>query len=189
MAWIEVIEPPSATGELAKIYQAIGSARGGVAAVHQVQSLNPKAMRAHLELYKQILFQRSSLSRVQRERIGVAVSRANDCDYCVGHHAEALRKLGDDEHLVAAIAEGELPEELGADRPLLAWASARTRRPADASEDDIQGLREAGFDDRAILDATLTLGYFNFVNRLVLCLGVALEEGFEETCRPELPGA
>ena len=47
-------------------------------------------------------------------------------------------------------------------------------------------LRDAGFDDRAILDATLTLGYFNFVNRLVLCLGVHLEEDYADTCAPDM---
>ncbi len=34
----------------------------------------------------------------------------------------------------------------------------------------------AGFDDRSVLDATLVIGYFNFVNRIVLSLGVTLEE-------------
>jgi|TARA_B110000196_G_scaffold127455_1_gene110556 hypothetical protein len=31
-------------------------------------------------------------------------------------------------------------------------------------------------DDRAILDAALVVGYFNFVNRIVLSLGVYLEQ-------------
>ncbi len=37
-------------------------------------------------------------------------------------------------------------------------------------------LKETGLDDRAILDATLVVAYFNFVNRMVLSLGVQLEE-------------
>lgn len=37
-------------------------------------------------------------------------------------------------------------------------------------------LKEAGLDDRAILDAALVVGYFNFVNRIVLSLGVYLEQ-------------
>ena len=40
--------------------------------------------------------------------------------------------------------------------------------------------------DRAILDAVLTVAYFSFANRLVMGLGLALEPGFEETCRPEI---
>lgn len=37
-------------------------------------------------------------------------------------------------------------------------------------------LRQYGLSDSAILDATLVVSYFNFVNRMVLNLGVELEE-------------
>ena len=37
-------------------------------------------------------------------------------------------------------------------------------------------LKSLGLDDRAILDATLVIGYFNFVNRIVQSLGVGLED-------------
>jgi len=37
-------------------------------------------------------------------------------------------------------------------------------------------LRNAGFSDSAILDTGLVISYFNFVNRMVLSLGVELEE-------------
>ncbi|MCH2259007.1 MAG: hypothetical protein MK088_20565, partial [Alteromonas sp.] len=36
-------------------------------------------------------------------------------------------------------------------------------------------LKDLGLNDRAILDATLVISYFNFVNRMVLGLGVQLE--------------
>lgn len=39
-----------------------------------------------------------------------------------------------------------------------------------------ENLRQGGFDDRAILDATLVVAYFNFVNRIVLALEVQIEE-------------
>jgi len=37
-------------------------------------------------------------------------------------------------------------------------------------------MRSEGLNDRCILDASLVIAYFNFVNRLVLGLGVDLEE-------------
>lgn len=183
MSWIECIEPEQAEGELRRLYDAIGSARGGVARVHQVQSLNPRAMKAHLELYKSVVFARSSLSRRARERIGVVVSAANGCRYCVGHHGEALRQIGEDPAICDALEAGRIPDTLDErDRRLLEWAWRTTRDATAGTEDDVRELRELGLDDRAILDATLTIGYFNFVNRLVLLLGVDLEEGFERYC-------
>jgi len=183
MAWIETVPPEEAVDELAELYRAISGAREGVAAIHRVQSLNPRAMRAHFELYKSIVFGRSSLDRRSRERIGVVVSRENSCDYCVAHHAEALRRLKGDEVVIQALSNGEDPESLDdGSRALLAWARRGASRPGECTERDILELRPYGFDDRAILDAALTVAYFSFVNRLVLLLGVHLEGDYEHMC-------
>lgn len=183
MAWIETTSPESAAGELKELYEAISSARGGVAAVHRAQSLNPRALRAHLELYKAVVFARSSLSRIARERIAVVVSAANRCAYCVAHHGEALRQLRDDPAVIDALGRGEVAEALpAADRALLRWAQQAAREPSACTEAALTELRALGLDDRALLDAALTVAYFSFVNRLVLLLGVEVEEGFEATC-------
>lgn len=184
MTWIRTVAPPDAQGELEDIYRAIASSRGGVAEVHQAQSLNPRALRAHLELYRAVVFQRSSLERIARERIAVVVSHASRCAYCVAHHAEALRQLGDDPAVVGALERAESLAGLSdADVALLEWADLAARDPAACGEAGVKTLKTHGFDDRAILDATLTVAYFSFVNRIVLLLGVHLEDDNARTCR------
>lgn len=172
--WIESISPAHATGELNELYDRIGGARGGVAQVHQTQSLNPRALATHYELYKAVMFQPSPLSRADREALAVAVSRANGCESCVAHHGAALRHLG---------VESTLPREV------FEWATRLARAPESVSEADVAMLRAAGLSDRAILDAVLTVAYFSYANRLVMALGLALEPDFEATCRPELGAA
>lgn len=44
-------------------------------------SLNPTALRAHLGLYRTIMFGDSPLTRAEREAMAVAVSAVNDCHY------------------------------------------------------------------------------------------------------------
>jgi alkylhydroperoxidase family enzyme len=44
-------------------------------------SLNPEVLRAHVALYRLIMFGHSGVSRTEREAIAVAVSAANDCHY------------------------------------------------------------------------------------------------------------
>ena len=92
--WIKGVGPAEAAGELKDLYERIGGARGGVAAIHQAQSLNPKVLGARFEMYKAVMFGPSPLSRADREAIAVAVSRANACDYCAAHHGAALDQLG-----------------------------------------------------------------------------------------------
>jgi alkylhydroperoxidase family enzyme len=46
--------------------------------IHGVRS---RMMRRHFDLYRELMFGVSPLSRVQREMIAVVVSAANDCHY------------------------------------------------------------------------------------------------------------
>jgi uncharacterized peroxidase-related enzyme len=62
------------------------------------------------------------------------------------------------------------------DRAMVDYVIKLTRAPATVSEDDIEALRAAGFDDRAILDMAQITAYFAFVTRMASGLGVALEE-------------
>ncbi len=81
MAWIKMIPPAEATGELADVYKAIQGAAGDVANILTVEGLNPAALRAHYNFYKVIMFGSSDLSRAQREMVAVVVSTANHCHY------------------------------------------------------------------------------------------------------------
>jgi uncharacterized peroxidase-related enzyme len=62
-----------------------------------------------------------------------------------------------------------------ADRCLCEYARKLTVQPQQMSENDITRLREAGFDDAAIHDATQVISYFNYINRIADGLGVDLE--------------
>jgi alkylhydroperoxidase family enzyme len=78
MAWIRVIPPDEATGELADQYRKIGGTPDNILSIH---SLNPASLRAHLDLYTVCMRGRSELSRAQREMVAVVVSAANRCHY------------------------------------------------------------------------------------------------------------
>ena len=62
---------------------------------------------------------------------------------------------------------------------MLDYAVKLTREPWLVTEDDVAALRDAGFDDTAILDVNQVTGYFAFVNRLADGLGVRLEAIWE----------
>lgn len=51
------------------------------------------------------------------------------------------------------------------------------------AEADLEPLRAAGLDDRAIVDANQVVAYFNYVNRVADGLGVELEPGWPEHAR------
>jgi uncharacterized peroxidase-related enzyme len=177
MPWIRVIGPEEAEGELGEAYGEVGRSRGKVAGVVSVHSLNPRALKAMMELYMAIMYGESHLSRTQREMIATAVSAANRCGYCVSHHGEALRARTKDDDLVKMISTDYRQAPLEAvDLALLDYAVKLTARPEAVTEEDIGRLRASGLDDRAILDANLVASTFNYFNRVVMGLGVELEE-------------
>ncbi len=173
MSWINEVEVSEADGKLAENYAALIKQRGKVSNILKVHSLNPDAMENHLDLYMTIMFGKSGLSRAEREAIAVVVSASNECAYCVEHHAEALRRYIKDEEVVGLLMSADGLETL---EPRLSnivrHAEKLTTAPGAMTEIDLGELRAVDLSDGDILDLTLIVGYFNFVNRIAMGLGV-----------------
>ncbi|MCK4719546.1 peroxidase-related enzyme [bacterium] len=174
MSWIKEIDESEADGKLHEIYTKVKGSRGKVSNIMKAQSLNPDAMNAHLDLYLAIMFRKGgNISREQRELIGTAVSLANSCGYCIEHHAAALNFYWKDKDRLREFIENyqtfNLPEN---DRKVVDYAVKLTMSPSEIGERDIETLRDAGFKDDDILLINMITAYFNFVNRVILGLGV-----------------
>lgn len=177
MIWIRVVDETEAQGRLKECYDEIKKARGKVANIMKVHSLQPDAMMAHLNLYKTIMFGPSGLSRRQRELLATVVSALNECAYCVRHHDEALRAYITDEIFISQVQRDYTRAPLDPkDRAMLNYAQKLTRSPARVTQQDVEQLRHAGFSDAEILSVNLIVSYFNFVNRIALGLGVEFTE-------------
>ena len=70
-----------------------------------------------------------------------------------------------------------------AERAMLDFAVQISEDATRISRDDIEGLRDHGFDDRAILQITLIASWFNYINRVADALGV----GRDDPTGAELP--
>ena len=62
------------------------------------------------------------------------------------------------------------------DMALCKYAQKLTLTPAKMSPEDLDELRNIGFEDRAIHDATQVISYFNYINRIADALGVEPED-------------
>lgn len=92
-----------------------------------------------------------------------------------GLDAAACLELCD--RLVAHVREGAPldPRTTDRERALLVYALHLTREPESMSREDVDALREAGFDDGEILDANQVTAYFAYANRVADGLGIELE--------------
>lgn len=178
MARIEIIHEDDAEGRLKEIYDDLLSSRGKLANVHKIHSLHPESLVAHMDLYMTLMFKRSPLRRYQRELLGVITSKTNKCAYCVKHHVEALNFYWKDENKSNRVASDYNTVDLSeTDNLYCQFAELLTTKPSQPDiEKIISKLKALGISDRAILDATMIVSYFNFVNRIVLGLKVEEEE-------------
>lgn len=173
MSWIREIDNKEAEGELKQIYDGILKARGKIANIMKVNSLDPGSMVKHMELYLAIMFGSSELKREERELIAVVVSAENCCEYCLEHHKEALDHYWRDERRIGKLISDPTSASLS-ERQLLMikYVKKLTRAPSEVEEVDMMALRASGFTDAEILHMNLITSYFNFVNRIALGLGV-----------------
>ena len=178
MANIQVIQPTDADGYLKEVYDQILESRGKIGEIHKIQSLNPRSIIRHLDLYITLMHGKSPLAREEREIIGIIVSSVNNCDYCVAHHSEALNYYWNDKQKIKALLEDYSELDLREDQKLLCELAELSTRFPDSRKvlPLVKKLKKKGMSDRAILDATLIIAYFNFVNRIVLTLDVKLEK-------------
>lgn len=177
MSWIDEVDVDDADGKLEAIYAELVAKRGKVSNILKVHSLNPEAMANHLDLYMTVMFGKSGLSRAEREAVGVVVSATNDCAYCVNHHAEALRRyIKDDETLEMLMTADGLETLEPRLSNIVRHAEKLTSAPSAMTESDLGELRAVGLSDKDILDLSLVVAYFNFVNRIALGLGVVFSE-------------
>ena len=176
MAFIRIIEKVDASPELEVLYARVGNPDGSVDNVMKMHGLNPESLRTHFEMYIAAMHKPSPLSRAEREMVAVSVSRLNGCNYCLTHHTRGLERLlaGERKGVALALAGGDASSLTPRERALIDYARKLTQRPAEMDDEDVERLREAGHDDRAILDLAQCIGYFNYVNRMVTGLGVRL---------------
>lgn len=178
MSRIQVIEPEKGTGVLKEIYDELVQKRGKLSEVLKIQSLHPESIRSHVNFYMDIMFSKTSLTRAEKELLAVVVSVANGCLYCQTHHGAALNAYWNNAKRVEQLKTDYHAASLSLkELALCQFAVHLTKHPAEHEKiNHVIALKDAGLSDEAILDAVLVTSYFNFVNRMVLSLGVQLEE-------------
>lgn len=177
MPYLKVINENEASGELKKVYEQISSSRGKLSNIMKIHSLMPDTMIKHLELYLSIMFSKTNLSREEKEILAVVVSKNNNCDYCVNHHAEALNHYWkNSERLKNFILTLDDPAFSEKFRLAVKHTSQLTTNPSAVKKEDIDELKKSGWTEEDILAINLIISYFNFVNRIALGLGVEFSE-------------
>jgi uncharacterized peroxidase-related enzyme len=180
MSWIKVISFEEATGKLKRLYTKVTGPKNNVDNIMMVHGLRPHTMTGHMSLYKNVLHNsNNTLPKWFLETIGVYVSMLNNCDYCINHHFEGLKRLlADDEksnQIKEDLEKGYSPFSEEKYNEALTYSKKLTLTASEVEKKDVEVLRNAGLTDGEILEVNQVVSYFNYANRTVLGLGVSTD--------------
>lgn len=131
-----------------------------------------ETLKVRTPLFNAIMYNRGGMSRAEREIGATAASVVNRCVYCAAVHASRYNQLAKDEEVMKRIfADGEDADLDPRQSAILRFATRLSKAPSEASENDMQALREAGLNDEEILDLILSASLFGWANRLMHTLG------------------
>ena len=180
-AWIKMLSDEEAGEELLDVLKLARTPHGTVDNVMRVHSLRPNTMKGHVILYRAALHdEANTLPMWLQETISSYVSTLNDCEYSFANHwANARYLIGEElraDEIEQALRERR-PERVfdGGELELMRYTEKLTLRPGQMQQQDVQRLKDAGYDDGQILEANQIIGYFNYVNRHLNGLGVTTD--------------
>jgi uncharacterized peroxidase-related enzyme len=164
MARVRDIATRELAPDLAQIYEdftgAYGPFRNQVAVLAHV----PAALRHLMPLLLELRAARTLPKRYLELAI-VAVSKLNECDYCVAHHTPFLVIEGVSPAGAASILDyREHPELDDVDRLVIEYAVAVTEQPNRILDSLFSRLRRY-FDEKQIVELTLRIALCGFFNR------------------------
>jgi uncharacterized peroxidase-related enzyme len=140
---------------------------------------HPPSCRPLGELTEAAMRGPSPFSQGERELIAAYVSGLNACVYCHGTHVGVAEACGIAPDLIEALLDDvdRAPVEARM-KPVLRYARKLTLSPARMTDADAAAVYDAGWGDDALYSTVLVTALFNFYNRLVDGVGLALPDGY-----------
>ncbi len=155
MPLIKTIKPEDATGELAELYEKIKAFRGRVSNTAQIFSASPELLKQQMSFIGHYL-NHPTLSPALCACIRMLVSDKNSCSYCIDFNASLLINLFNwtPKEVEAMRAKPHNARLSDKEKAMLLFVLKAVRTPHDVNANDVQALRELGYHDGEILDAT-----------------------------------
>ena len=155
MPLINTMKPEDATGELLELYGKIKAMRGRVSNSAQIFSSSPELIKQQMSFLGYYL-NHKSLSMPLLACIRTLISDKNNCQYCVDFNSSMLINMlswtpKDVEAMRANPADAKLDDK---EKAMLLFVLKAVRTPHSIEARDVQALRDIGYDDSDILDAT-----------------------------------
>jgi uncharacterized peroxidase-related enzyme len=177
MSRILALSVDTAEGPQRMLLEKVRAEFGYVSGTRRLLLVDPQVGQPAKQLYDHLnLRPDSPISRLQREMVATVVYGMIGAQPCLSGHCEAMRRLTGGVELGLEFVERWPDYPMDArTRALLRYASRLTGSPDRITDQDIESLRQAGWDDHAVYEATALIGFFNFIGRIDAASGLPMD--------------
>lgn len=162
MTRIPTVEPANAPAPVVAKYDIAKSALGALPNLVKTYGNSDALLGAFLGLYAAT--GETAFSAADRERIALAVSQVNGCDYCLAIHSAVGRKLGLEKAEIDSARRGSAPE--ARIDVALRFARSVAENRGKVTDAEVSSLGVAGYSNRDIVDLVGIVA-LNFLNNLM----------------------
>ncbi len=165
MPRLNVVDPASATGRVKEAFE--GPLKGKHFNIFKGLANAPAALEAYLALSGALA--KGSLTPGEREAIALAISEANECDYCLAAHTAIGKGAGLSEAQTIEARKAAFDGDSRMDA-LVKFAMKVHEKRGFVSDGDIAEFKSGGFDDGHVAEVVanyalnIFTNYFNHVN-------------------------
>ena len=140
---------------------------GFIPNVFLMLAYRPDEFRAFMAYHDALMDKEGGLTKAEREMIVVAISAANQCQYCVVAHGAILRVRARNPLIADQVAANYRKADITPrQRAMLDFAMEVARQAAAVDEADSAALRGHGFGDDDVWDIAAIAAFFGMSNRL-----------------------
>ncbi len=148
---------------------------GQLGDIFKLIALDEKIYFATDMMVQKYLLDQTTLSYDIKEAIALLISKENGCKMCVDVHKNIAKMLGLTEEKIEQILQGvdSISTSEGEKALLNFCIKASKKDNYKIVKEEIDALKEFGYNDVQILEAVAITGYFNYINTLsnVFALG------------------
>jgi uncharacterized peroxidase-related enzyme len=177
MTHFKIHSPESAPAATRPILEGLEKAFGFIPNLYAVFAESPAALKGALAIGD--AFSKSTLSPVEQQLVALAVSEANDCEFCVAAHSTLAKRVGKaDPALVAATRSREPLPDAKLDA-LVTFARKLVEHRGFLAEADVAAFIGAGYSKAQVLEVLLGVGMKTFHNYVDHIAHVPLNDEFK----------
>lgn len=160
MARIKAIDPSTAEGKTRKLLDGVQQQLGAVPNIFRTFAQSPAVLDFYLQQSQALA--KGVLDPKLREQIAMAAAGSNSCNYCASAHTAIGKSIGVDGDELAQNLSGRSGD------PKTEAALTFVRRVIDVrgqvADEDLQGIRDAGFSEAEIVEIIANVGLNLFTN-------------------------